>query len=174
MRTGILILVTLGVLAIAIGGYLYFRGASPSPDISNVNSTVIAGNANGSAVATPPITKGDIAVNASVTYRDLQMTVETALKAEAFRRKQAPPESVFIVLFLKPFSTTPATDPLEWSSREIRLKSGATLVAPTEVSLPSRSDVAGGYLWFTVPNDTKNFSLVFGSGTVAQALSLGF
>lgn len=174
MRTGIIILVTMGVLTIAIGGYLYFQGVSPRSDNSNANATVIAGNANSSTVATPPITKGDIAVNASVTYRDLQMTVATALKAEAFRRQQAPSESVFIILFLKPFNTTPATDPLEWSSREIRLKSGLTLVAPTEVSVPSRSDVAGGYLWFTVPKDAKNFSLVFGAGTAVQTLPLGF
>lgn len=174
MRRLTLVLVILIVLAIAAGVFSYVRGKRTAESNANTNAPVV-GNANATIVETPVVTKGDITVNASITYRDLQMTIETALKTTEFHRKKAPDRSTYVVLFLEPFSTKPLVDPLQWSSREIRLQYGSgTVLSPTEVSVPSREAVSGGYLWFTAPSDAKNFTLLFGAGESAENLALGF
>jgi len=114
-------------------------------------------------VSTPPVTKGDIPVGQSVTYRETMFTVETALRASTFRRTQVAEGSEFMVLFFKPFTTDPPSSPSSWAGEEITIRpTGGQSILPTEVSMPNRANVGGGYLWFTVPAGSNEFDLIFG------------
>jgi len=171
-RSFVLIVLGLVIVAAVVAGAVTWLSGRNSN--GNVNTPPVGTNTNSTDVSTPPVVKGDITVKRSATYRDITFTVDTALRTEAFKRTQAPDGSQFLVLFLEPFATDPSDDPLPWASREIKLKTGnADPAGPTEVSLPSKADVAGGYLWFTVPDGSGSYALVFGTGSTAQTLDLG-
>ena len=159
------------LVAAAVGVWLFQR--QPSDRENNSNALVVGEDVTSATVSTAPIVTGDIPVNQSISYRGVQFDIETALKAAAFRRSQAPNGSQHVVLFLKPFSQAPAEDPLQWAAHDIRLSSSSDPAhIPTEVSIPTSINVSGGYLWFTVPTEARDFALVFGSGPTAQRLNL--
>lgn len=169
--------------AIAIGilvvfGYLgvrvYQRSSRSVPSTTSA-VPVVAQNANTTSVATPVVERGDIPVAKSTTYREFLFEVDTAFTGEAFHRKKADQGMTYLVLFLKPLSSVPSTNPLEWAGSELRLKNNNNLnVAPLEVSIPRLPGVSGGYLWFAVPKESKGFSLEFGSKVSGTSIDLGF
>ncbi|MBI5405225.1 MAG: hypothetical protein HY976_03280 [Candidatus Kerfeldbacteria bacterium] len=171
-RSTIIIIFVLVAVGAAVGGYVLYRD-NLSKETPNVNLPVVAGNTNDSSVSTPPIVKGDIDVNQSTTYREVTFAIDTALKADAYRRTKAPAGSTFLVLFLKPFVAMPSGDPISWVSSDVRLAAdGGATYRPLEISLPASAGVSGGYLWFQVPIDAKGFKLEFGTGGTKQVLDL--
>lgn len=172
-RSTIIALFVLVALGAIVGGYVLYRNNQPNKT-GNANLPVVAGNTNDSTISTAPVVKGDIDVNQSATYRDVSFAVETALKTNAYRRTKAPEGSTFLVLFLKPFTAMPTSDPISWVSSDVRLAAaGGTTYALYEASLPASAGVSGGYLWFQIPTDAKNFNLEFGAGGTKQVLDLG-
>ncbi len=164
----------LGLGALAYGGFSYFRNRNAnSSDLTPI--PIVTENSNRTSVATTPVTTGDVVVNKTLTAHDTVFTISTALQTDAFRRKQAGEGLKFVVLFLKPFDQPPTTDPLSWAANEFRLAYGtAPLVGPTELSISNRAGVDGGYVWFTVPDEARDFSLAVGSPTSPTTVALGF
>lgn len=170
----VIVVIILAAGALAYGGWLYFQNQTTTSSDEDT-TPVVTENTNSATVSTTPITAGDIAVDKSFTAHDTLFTVETALQTDAFRRKQAGDGMTFVVLFLKSFDQAPLSDPLSWAGSEMRLTYGAApSVVPTEISIPNRAGVSGGYLWFTVPDNARDFALVIGSGTAPTNIALGF
>jgi len=168
------ILIALIVITVlAVGAYTVFVFATRSTDeTANSENANLQANVNSKRAA--PIVSGDRAVNKSITYRDVTFEFETALATTAYSGQSAEPGKQFIVVFLKPFQEALTTDPMSWVGTEVTLApttaDGRTFV-PYEISMSTAVGQRGGYFSFSVPDDLKDFSMVFGKGSSMQSFT---
>lgn len=157
---------------LAVVAYTVFLFATRSTD-DTTNDENLSLATNAATTKPTPVVSGDVAVNKSVTYRDVTFEFETALATRTYGGQQAETGKRFIVLFLKPFSEALASDPSGWVGAEVRLTGTDGLSAqPFEVAIPAAVEQRGGFFSFVVPEDRIEFTLVFGTGAKAQIIAL--
>jgi hypothetical protein len=168
----LMIVTIVAVVTFAAVAWFSWRGA---PANTNVAPVVVNSSGDTNTVQTPPITAGDIPLDASVSYRGLTFILDSALRTNAFRRTQSDDGQQFVVVFFKPFTIDPPTDAVSWVSQDVVLTtSGGLRQRPVEVGLPKLANQSGGFISYQVPVNATGAVLVFGSGADAATVSLGF
>lgn len=174
MRNLILLLVIVAIVVVAGGlGFYYWSKNSTNTNTTNTTTTT---NTNDQVHVSLPPEAGDIAVNKSVTYKDVAIQVTTASKTTEYQTLKAATGKQFVVLFLAPTTTSSPEDILTWAQKDVRLVVGTTEIAPDTIQIvgAGSTEKAVGHLAFTVKDTDKNFTLQFGSGDAKKTLALGF
>jgi|GEM_PF-6713969 len=168
----ILLLVIVAVVVVLGGlGYWYWANNRANTNTTNTNTTT-----NTQVHVSLPPEAGDIAVNKSVTYKDVAIQVTTASKTTEYQTLKAESGMQFVVLFLAPTTTSTPEDIMTWAQKDVRLVVGTTEISPDTIQIvgAGSSEKAVGHLAFKVKTTDKNFTLQFGSGDAKKTLALGF
>lgn len=167
----LIIIAVVAVAAFSAVAWLTWRSA---PSSTNTPPLVV-NSSNSNTVQTPPITTGDIPLDASISYRGVTFVLDSALRTDAFRRSRADDGQQFVVVFFKPFTADVPADLAGWVSQEVVLSvRGRQSQRPIEVGLPKLANQAGGFVSYQVPDDATGATLVFGPDPGALSANLGF
>ena len=168
-----ILIAIIAATVLMVGAYTVFVFVDRSTNVNDDNSNGNV-NANTNTTYAAPVVSGNIVLNKSVTYRDVTFMFETALATATYNGKTAGEGKRYVILFLKPFAAALKSDPATWAGTEVHLTPTAVddlTYVPYEVSIPSSAGQRGGFFSFVVPDDQKDFSIVFGSGASTQSIA---
>jgi hypothetical protein len=184
-NTSILLIVIL-VIILILGALLYVFYNRQGAGETNENANVTVTNVNAVAeLPEPTLTNqnwepeetGDIAVDASGTFRDVTFQFSSAELVNAFQEKTAEAGKDFLVVYFRDIPFANQEDVLTWIGRAVTVSDSSDarysverVRVITEYSDPN----ATGYFQFTVPESASDFVLHFSYEETNTSVPLGF
>lgn len=177
-RTLIISIVVLLILVIVGGFSVLFFSKKTSTKNNSSNTGTVATNESTNAPERVILTreeKGNIDVNASLSYKSVEVKILNAAELDEFHGQRPKAGNKFVLLFTAPVQSA-TSDPSDWIGREGKIVSSTGNAYPILESqiVGEGANVNTGYLWFETKNDDHNFRLVFSTKEQEASVQLGF
>lgn len=175
MKRVLIIMILATGAVVLIGGGIILLTVKKSGNSSSDGRVTTTGTTNAPLPSVPRPEKGTTSVNASLAYRGVDFTIDTAGEFSYFHGTKAEADEKFVILFSKPLSPG-ASAASAWVTSEVKLVDGSGIENPVyeaEIIGPN-STFETGYFWFRVGKNQRNFRLVMQNDQEEATTVLGF